>query len=184
MDGLGQVLVVQSGGETQEHLFKECGGWKGEIHTLWKKVGDISGERKDYKDGGGSTPKSGKTSALTMPDRGIHPSETYQETGRPPAQCSLFRAGGSGWGRTKNVSDISTHFVSFFPFSLFHFAPSVCSPASPHVIAVYGYCGERCRPIAARRQDHLGRLYCQPYIRTVISTCLSLHLHAALSTNR
>ena len=95
MDGLGQVLVVQSGGETQEHLFKECGGWKGEIHTLWKKVGDISGERKDYKDGGGSTPKSGKTSALTMLDRGIHPSETYQETGR------LRWGGGSGKGRTK-----------------------------------------------------------------------------------
>ena len=32
------------GRQTSEHLFKECRAWKDEIRSLWKKVGEISGD--------------------------------------------------------------------------------------------------------------------------------------------
>lgn len=35
------------GRQSREHLFKECREWKREIHVLWQKVGDLSGERKE-----------------------------------------------------------------------------------------------------------------------------------------
>lgn len=31
------------GADSREHLFKECRTWKEEIGTLWREVGDISG---------------------------------------------------------------------------------------------------------------------------------------------
>ena len=34
------------GKQSREHLFKECRTWKGEIRTLWKKVGEIAGNQK------------------------------------------------------------------------------------------------------------------------------------------
>ena len=33
------------GGQSREHLFKECRTWKEEIGLLWKEVGEISGTR-------------------------------------------------------------------------------------------------------------------------------------------
>ena len=47
-----------SGGrQSREHLFKECRTWKNEIRTLWKTVGDISGEHKGMTE---KTRKGGK----------------------------------------------------------------------------------------------------------------------------
>ena len=47
-----------SGGrQSREHLFKEYRTWKNEIRTLWKTVGDISGEHKGMTE---KTRKGGK----------------------------------------------------------------------------------------------------------------------------
>lgn len=45
MDRLRLVLVVRKGQAGREHFFKECIVWKKEIRTLWKEVGEISGNR-------------------------------------------------------------------------------------------------------------------------------------------
>ena len=35
----------EGGGQSREHLFKECKAWEKEIRELWMAVGSISGKR-------------------------------------------------------------------------------------------------------------------------------------------
>ena len=60
MDRLGQLLVVQPGKIEREHLFKDSKEWEGEIHILWERVENISGERNGHKEWGKNTLRNRK----------------------------------------------------------------------------------------------------------------------------
>ena len=72
----------------RDHLFEECDAWKKEIHILWKKVGDISGEmRQGYsKDRGpGGLSRVGK--GYNIRKVKVRPSNIST---RPDMECQLF----------------------------------------------------------------------------------------------
>ena len=45
-----QCWWCDGGRQSREHLFKECRTWKDQIRTLWKKIGEISGEDTRKRD--------------------------------------------------------------------------------------------------------------------------------------